>query len=130
MNKTRGIPIQPRKSVRILSQEGYAVSVLARATARVQSKYNLRSTSKGISLLNRFPYNRMTHNEVAALFQAYNIKLGCGDLDAPTIVTALKELDRSAFDQLIKQAFDNIKQQGSEHALRIVRNDLGQLVVQ
>lgn len=72
----------------------------------------------------------MTHNEVAALFQAYNIKLGCGDLDAPTIVTALKELDMSAFDKLIKQAFDNMKQQGFEHALRIVRNDLGQLVVQ
>lgn len=127
-SRPAGFP-QPRRSVRIISQGGDTVPIMARATARVQSKYNLRSGNTGIPLLTSFPYTRMTADEVADLFNAYSIRLGCEDLDAPTIVTALKELSRQEFEQLLRQAFSVQKNKGSEHALIISKNAEGYLVV-
>lgn len=104
--------------------------MLARATDRVHNRYNLRSASRGNSLLNNFPYNRLTSDEIVALFQAYHITLGCGAVTAVEIIQALQQLDRQQFDSLIMQAFSVLKTQGSEHALRIGKNDQGLLVVQ
>lgn len=104
--------------------------MLTRAANRAQSRYNLRSASKGNSLLQSFPYSRLTSDEVLALFQAYSITLGTDSLDAVGVVEALKQLDRADFDNLLMQAFSTLKHQGSAHRLSIVRNALGQLVVQ
>lgn len=99
--------------------------MLTRATNRVQSRYNMRSATKGISLLSSFPYTRLTSYEVVELFKAYHIALGCGNLDAEHIISELTQLDRQAFDTLIMQAFSVMRAQGSEHRLAIVRNEHG-----
>ena len=64
------------------------------------------------------------------MFRAYHITLGCSELSAVDIIQALKHLDRQSFDILIRQAFSILRDHGSEHALRIVKDDQGHLVVQ
>ena len=129
-SRKRGLRLPPRRSVRIKSQGADTVPVMTRATTRVQSRYNLRSAVKGNSLLSNFPYNRLTNEEILELFRAYHITLGCSELSAVDIIQALKHLDRQSFDILIRQAFSILRDHGSEHALRIVKDDQGHLVVQ
>lgn len=82
-----------RRSVRIKSQGNEAVPMLAKAQGRVQSKYNLRSVAKCISLLSSFPYSRLTEEKVSSLFKAHNIRLGIDTLQYVDIIRAIKNLD-------------------------------------
>lgn len=61
-----------------------------KAVEHAQSRYNMRSASKGNYLISSFSYSRLTQDEVMELFRAHNINLGCGKLDSTHIITALQ----------------------------------------
>lgn len=93
----------------------------------MQAKYNLRSANKDLPLLSNFPYSRLTEEEVASLFRAYNTRLGIDTLQIIDIFKAIKQLDRSDFDKLMKQGFDSLKAQDSNYCLVLDQDDQGGL---
>jgi hypothetical protein len=101
-----------------------------KAVERAESRYILRSGPKGNPLLDNFPYSSLTRVEIVDLFRAHNIRLGSGDLDADSIISALQHLNRQDFDQLLQQANDVIRVHGVDHTLSIMTDARGSLVFQ
>lgn len=93
----------PRRSLRVIAQ-GSSETVIAKAQKLAQVRDVAGSSSSGITLLTRFPFPRLTDEEIEQLFQVYNIRFGLANLDRHELVSAIQTLSRADFDRLITSA--------------------------
>lgn len=119
-----------RRSVRVRAQRGEGISMLNKAQAVAQKRYNLRSGGKGNALIHNHPYSRLTVKEISALFRAYHIQLGINELRTCQIIQAIKTLGRSDFDRMITQALDTLKSKDDSFCLVLDLDSDGGLTFQ
>lgn len=89
----------PRRSIRVPQDD--TETVLSKAQKRKQAN-NTGVSSSGNSLISRFPYARLDVDQIQALFQVYQIRLGSNMDDCRQIVTSIKQMDRAHFETLVK----------------------------
>lgn len=82
--------VEPRRSLRVTVQ-GDLASAMSKAQKR---KNDASSSSIGMSLINRFPYSRLTLAQIIDLFIVYQINLGYSEEDRPLIIACIKQMDR------------------------------------
>lgn len=103
----------PRKSLRIQSQPG-PTSVLTKAKKRAREKGDSSVTGAGIPLITNFPFNRLTTDQVVDLFRVYQIQLGHNSGDQILLINAIKHMDRSRFEILVKELIFRTKATSSD----------------
>lgn len=112
----------PRRSLRIVAK-GSSDTVMAKAQRLAQAKEINALSSAGIPILTRFPFTRLTDEEIEQLFLVYNIKFGLAHLDRKTLVRAIQNLSRTEFDELIRNAFDSLRQKPNDTQLVVIEQD-------
>lgn len=98
--KKRAWPMDQRKSLRF-KLPGGATSVLSKATARLKGKDKGTSSGTGTTLVDTFPFLRLSIEEIEQLFQVYGIHLGSTHISSTEIITALQSMDRNKFEKFL-----------------------------
>lgn len=98
----------PRKSLRLQAFVG-PTSVLTKAKKRAKERGEGSTTCSGNSLVNSFPYKRLTTSQVLELFRVYNIQIGTYSTSSVGIIQAIQQLDRNKFEQVVKVLLDKTK---------------------
>lgn len=87
----------PRRSVRI-QVHTTQTPIMKRAQKR---KAAGSTRTKGNPLLQSYPYNRLTIEQVNDLFRVYHIKLGTSPHERAVIIAAIKHMGRQQFEQVL-----------------------------
>lgn len=87
----------PRRSFRFQVTHTHT-PVLKRAQKR---KASGPSKSAGNPLLDKFPYTRLTLDQITHLFQIYNIQLGKNIEERNLLIPAIQSMNRNQFEQLL-----------------------------
>lgn len=87
----------PRKSIR-LQAHSTKTPIMTKAQKR---KANGSSRQPGTSLLLAYPYSRFTIDQVNELFNVYQIKLGTSPQEKHMLISAIKNLGRQQFAQVL-----------------------------
>lgn len=115
-----------RRSLRMQAQ-GDADSIMSKARKR---KAGEGSSSSGIPLISRFPYFRLTIEQVINLFNVYQIRLGNSVDDSHIIISSIRHMDRQHFELVIQQLLQDSKKSqqmvtlGLEQLESVDRNNL------
>lgn len=60
-------------------------------------------------IISRFPYTRLTVDQIISLFQVYQIKLGNCIEDSHLIIHSIRNMDRSNFQSTITQLLSSVR---------------------
>ena len=97
-----------RKSLRLQAQADPS-SALSKAKKRAKAKAQGSKSATGNPLLRNFPYNRLTLEQVQALFGIYNIQLGANADEAAHIIHRIQQQDRTSFEEIVLDLLDKTK---------------------
>ena len=65
-------------------------------------KQGASSSTTGMALVDRFPYSRLTVDQIIRLFKVYQINLGHSLDDSYTIIDSIQKMPRIQFESTIK----------------------------
>lgn len=115
--------ISMRKSLRIQAQADPS-STLTKAKKRARTKDASSSRNPGMPLIDNFPYNRLTLDQVKDLFSVYKIQLGHNADEASSIIHDIQQLNRSIFETFIKDVIDKSKILDTTQNVILATNDV------
>lgn len=82
-------------------------TVMQKAQRRKQGE---SSSDSGIPLISRFPYSRLTGDQIIRLFSVYQITLGNSLTDSYNIIESIQQMDRCNFEVAIKNILGSSSQ--------------------
>lgn len=118
--------VSMRKSLRIQAQADPS-STLTKAKTRARNKEIGSCSKSGIPLINNFPYQRLTFEQVRDLFRVYKIQLGSTADEATTIIKNIQRSNRASLEQYLYALVDKSKKLDDSHMLVLHNTDIPSL---
>lgn len=95
---------EPTRSLR-MQAKGDEDSIMSKAKKRKAGTGS--SSSSGILLISRFPYSRLTIEQIVNIFSVYQIRLGNSVDDSHIIISSIRHMDRHHFEVVIQQLMND-----------------------